>query len=74
MGFQNDPRQVDEEREEALLAQLEEAFAGDRGGREDSAGILETIQVCLGLVAAYSQQSAALCALKMAGALACHVV
>lgn len=39
-------REGDDEGEEALLAQLEEAFSGDRGGHEDRAKVLETIQVC----------------------------
>lgn len=34
------------EKEEALLGQLEEAFASDRGGHQDRSKALETIQVC----------------------------
>lgn len=35
-----------EEGQEALLAQLEEAFPSDQGGHEDRTKVLETIQVC----------------------------
>lgn len=46
-GSQNDPSgEVDDEKQEALLAQLEEAFSSDQAGRGDRAKVLETIQVC----------------------------
>ena len=39
-------REVDDEGQEALLAQLEEAFSSDQGAHEDRVKTLETIQVC----------------------------
>ena len=62
MGSSNnddDPsREVDDEGQDALLAQLEEAFSSDQGGHEDRAKVLETIQVCSGrCVSAHSAAS-----------------